>query len=269
VPADLDAGEVILAVNGCEDLIAKRPLVITQRELFEIDTFSATVYKLCGQLVRGTLDRPYQRYAVKSYRKLLDSLSEPPDAAYLQGIINRFPPQAYAQLAAFMVTAARAWKFLAESYPKTVKQELLGVRNLDVGSQRLGEWESIYTVVDDPLHLFDLVRTARLQRRQVEAVQLVYPKLFIGITQALYEAMVAQKAKRPKWEPPFAQGVSTLLGVPGIPVDMAAALAQAQAETRGLNEQREAQQQAARTAAVRTAPKSQRQEITEAKEAQL
>lgn len=269
MPADVDVGEAILAVNGCADLVQKAPVRITQQELFRIDRFPETIDKMARQLCRDRLERPYERVFVKSYKRTLDLLSEPPSPDYLASIAARFPPAAHGAIASFMVVAARAWNFLAESYPKTVKQEMLGVRNLAVGGPRLGEWESIYTAVNDPLHLFDLVRTARLQKRQVEAVQLVYPTTFIAIKEAIFMCAIETKARRPKWEPPFVQGIATLIGVPGISPDVMAAVQQAAQETRALNEQRESKEQAARTAAVRTAPNSQRQDMTEAKEAQL
>jgi hypothetical protein len=265
---EIDPGEAILAVNGVADLVAKEPVRITATELYKIDRFPATVETSARRLCRGRIDKPYQRRFVDNYQKTLDHLSEPPGPEYLEEIARRFPPQAHGALGAFMVVAARAWNHLSTGYPRTVKQELLGVRNLDVGGIRLGEWESVFTVIDDPLLVFDLVNTGRLQRRQVEAIQLVYPTFFIGVSQTIYDAMMARKAKRPTWEPDFAQGVATLLGVPGAPPDLQVALQAAQAETRAMNEARKVQQ-ASRNAAAITAPRSQRQEISEAKEAQL
>lgn len=266
---ELDPGEAILAVNGCEDVISGKPARITRTEMVAIATFPERVIKLAAQLCRGKTPVPYKRLFVDDYDDMLEELTTPPDREWFDATAAAFPPAAQPAVGLFFAASGRAYTYLAETYPKVAKPEMLGTRNLPASGLAMGEWESCWSVVAAPLVVFDLVSTARLQKRQVEALRAVYPSLLKFVMAAIYEAMLGRRAREPKWQPPFAQGVATLLGVPSLSPELASALVQAGNDTRALNEEKEAKQMAARTAATRTAPASQRQEMQEAREAQL
>lgn len=264
-PPEWNPGEAMLAVLGILDIIEKREPAIMHADMYAVDVFETKIKRLARQLGKGNLDRPYKRMHVSNYQKTLVDLTTPPDASYFTKIVNRLPDHAGGHFAAFIPVASNAMNYLVEKFPLSVKPTITGPKNLTPPDMLIGAFECILTVVEDPLVVFDLIRTARLQIAQKNAIRDVYPVIYDRIGRALYDVVIAGKAAKRGYECPFAQGLATFLGVPAAQPEFAAALAQSQQETRDAQAKRQQMKGATITARSRAAgqlaPASQKQEV--------
>ncbi len=202
---------------------------------------------------------------IKDYQRMLVNLTTPPDAAYFTKVVARLPDHGTGHFAAFIPVASNAMNYLVEKFPLSVKPTLTGPKNLTPPDMLIGQFESILTVVEDPLLVFDLIRTARLQIAQKNAIRDIYPVIYDRIGRALYNVVIAGKAKTKNYECPFAQGLSTFLGVPAMQPDFSEALRTSQDQARQAQEQKKQMQGAGITARSRAAgqlaPASQKAEV--------
>ena len=69
-------------------------------------------------------------------------------------------------------------------------------------------------VINDPLSVFPLMETGALLRRQVLAVQAIYPSIAQCILEALYSALVAEKARKASFQLDYAVelGIEKFIG---------------------------------------------------------
>ena len=214
----IQPAEAVLATIGISPILSRRVERFTADKLRSAMTMEARIGRLARQLAKGTLDLKYDDSAV-NYDRVLKDLTQPWDVEQVRQMVAAFPIEMDDVTAQFLPLASRAVAFMKSQFPVQVRQSVTGAFNVRPPHIAVGRFEVILGVIDDPLAVFPLMITGALLRRQVLAVQAIYPSIARCILEALYEAIVAEKARKVSFQLDYAAelGVEKFIGKSSMP----------------------------------------------------
>jgi hypothetical protein len=215
----INPAEAVLATIGIDSIISRRVERFTADKLRSASTMQDRIYRLARKLVTGKLDVEYTDAGV-NYDRVLRDLTQPWDAEQVRQMVAAFPPEMDDVTSMFLPLASRAVMFIRSQFPVQVRQTLTGPINVQPPDVSVGRFEVILGVINDPLQVFPLMQTGALLRRQVLAVQAIYPSIAQCILEGLASALAAEKARKASFQLDYVieLGIEKFLGRSSMPL---------------------------------------------------
>lgn len=214
-PVVIDPGEAALVVIGLSNVLKRDVPKIGVEKLREIGRVGKDVSAKARDLVAGKLrGKPIPRE--HSYRALLDRLSRNMSPEEIQGLVDRFPPEASAVSGPFLLVVQQAVAHLKQIFPTSEYVTFTGPRSMTPPDDAVFEFFNRLLVLNAPLVVFDLMASGALLPSQALAVQEFFPTLSKAIKSAVYDAVTKAKAAKASYRLPsrVTVGLDAWLGNP-------------------------------------------------------
>ncbi len=211
---EIDPVEIALAVIGVRPIISRAVERVKAAQFEAMDSFPRRVELLATQLCRDELE--HVALGEISYSATLKNLSEPYEPGQVQAMAARFPADHHDLAGDFVLKAKSVMTFLLGIYPMQTSVTLAGGMNWRPSELIFRRFVAVLEIIDDPLRTFPLAAAGALLRRQVAALQAVYPTMLAAFRAAVDDAISTEKGKKKSYElaPHAERGANVLLGRP-------------------------------------------------------
>jgi hypothetical protein len=216
--SDIAPAEAVLATIGIEPILSREVERFTADKVRSAMGLQKRVWTLARKLAKGTLE-PEVEAPELNYNRILRELTTPWDVQQITEMVAAFPPEMSGLMASFLPLASRAVAFMKSQFPVQVRQSVTGVQNVRPPDLAVGRFEVILGVINDPCSVFPLMVNGALLRRQVLAVQAIYPSFAMCVVESLREAITMEKARKQTYALSYAAelGIEKFLGTSTMP----------------------------------------------------
>jgi hypothetical protein len=209
----IDPAELLMAVTGLSPFINGKPPKITIELLKRAGELPQLMTEKAAAVVRGSMKHtPMVRS--HSYDQLLDRLTKKLPDHEVEAIAEAFPIEEHDLATPFQIYVVHAFDQVRGIFPTSAVQSFAGPRNVRPTADKLWSFFNIFSLLNDPMRVFELMGAASILNSQVQAFRLVYPSMAAFISSAIENATVDAKAENDKFRlPPRAEiGVARWLG---------------------------------------------------------
>lgn len=196
--SNVDTAEAALAVIGVHTVISREVEKINSKDRRRIRKLEDEITYRVKEMLAGRLDCDYP--LPNDYDKLLEDLTMPFSPEQIQKTISFLPTDIQS---GFMAVASNAYKSMQEAMPKNPLKTLAGVRLLSPDDPSYFHFHWLYSVLDDPLRVINLMSKGALFRDQAETVREIFPSISDAIDAAIDDEIPNIRATNDTWEVPF------------------------------------------------------------------
>jgi len=194
----IDPAEAALSVIGVDAVISRSVEKVTSAQRKDMRRLDKAIrFKVKASLS----DEPSAKYTLPpDYMKLLGDLTSPIMPDQINKMISFLPMDVQSS---FISIASNAYEKLQQEMPKNSVQTIAGIRQLNPDDPSYFHFHWIYSVLDNPLRVIELIGNGSLLRVQTEAVREIYPSISSAIDNVFDEEIPAKKAKDESYELPM------------------------------------------------------------------
>lgn len=227
--------EALLAVSGVARLLDKTPKPIGQADARRAAQLPERIgTDLREFLVGADLKKDVSEPGKFPYNKRAAAIVEADDDIEdrLMAALNDVADQDLSE--AYSTTARAALIYLREKIPPRTVPTFGGDEPVEPGLFETFAARRVFRAVDEPMTVFDDLRSGILVSDQVQAFRDTYPKLYAMATDLLVDAMAGRMAKDEHWQPTWRKRIvlETFLQVSRVSPELATELQQRAKEAR-------------------------------------
>lgn len=211
--SNIDQAEAALAVIGVDAVISRAVEKVSASQRKDIRNLGKMIKSRVSTMLATGVSVKYP--LPPDYMQLLTDLTESMDQEQIQKTISFLPDDVQMP---FMAIAGSMYSRLQEEIPKRVSRSTAGERQLTVDDPDYFRFYWVYSVLDNPMRVIDLIGNGSLLRVQAEAVKEFYPTISEAIDDAIDEVIPALRAKDKNFELPMETeiGLNVWRGLPVI-----------------------------------------------------
>jgi len=197
--SSIDPSEATLAVIGMDAVISDAVEKVSAKQRRRIRKLDEEIKHRVGEMIHGRLkcDFPLPPPYRETLSKLFDSPIKPDQ---VQKMIAPLPQDVQN---GFVAISSGVYKDIRDEFPRNTFKSIGGDITLDADDVEYFRWFWLYSVLNDPLRVINLMSTGALLRFQVDSVRENYPSISQCIDEAIDEAIPDARVKDSMFVPPL------------------------------------------------------------------
>lgn len=193
-------GEGLLAAVGLHGFLAREHRRVSQADREKAARMPAAMAAQVRRFLAGETERP-QRPGAFDVLKTIREVSQQVAPEDIEGMIGAHGSSGEAL--DMFVPLTRAVTFLAGAAPRRGKQSLFDAEQKMPSDIDVARFRRLYEVLDDPMVLMRHLLQRKLLDDEVQAVAMVYPALYAGLTADVARIYAELLARKPKHRPSY------------------------------------------------------------------
>lgn len=210
----IDLGEAMVAKIGAQPFIYKTFEKIDRSQWREIRDIDGEVKTLAKQLCAEELKPPKSRTV--NYDRMLEQLPIDPKAGEFAAIVDAFKNEQLDLATMLQGQVLRTYNFLRTCFPIQTVKSAVGWENVQPADALIMAFEDTWSLIDEPLSLFNWIAEDSLTSGLAVDVMKCYPSLYSSAVSAIVAAIQNAKASDKEFSPTWERSFASLIGVPGL-----------------------------------------------------